>query len=275
MSTPAISFTLVGSGAVRVNPNRGGTCQLVRVGGENIVVDCGRAAVQNLEKFGCPPQDVGRVFISHHHFDHVCDLAHLLLLGWNNGRSHKLPVHGPPGIGDFLDQGLRRAYVQDIASRLSHGKDPAGLEWETVEINGDGEIHQGAGYTVAALASEHGRMPNYNFRFDAGGKRLVVTSDTEPSESLVPFCKGADLLVVECSGTREFLATVPWGRWHMCPETVSELATRADVKRVVLKHLVIENWVEDPDISDRMAASVINMTGIKAEAGFDGLVIEL
>ena len=102
-------------------------------------------------------------------------------------------------------------------------------------------MYEGDGLTVTALGTQHGHMPNHNFRFDAGGRRLVVTSDTEPAESLVPFCEGADLVVVECSDTEAFFKTVPWGAWHMQPETVANLAGRAGVKRVVLKHLVIEN----------------------------------
>ena len=275
MSAPQITVTIVGSGAVRANPKRGGTCQLVRVGEENLLFDCGRLAGHNLHNFGCPPEAVSRVFLTHLHFDHVCDLALLLLLSWTCGRARRLPVHGPPGTREFLEHGVRRAYRQDIESRLGHGRDPAGLEWEAIEIAADGPVLEAEGCTVSALATGHGGMPNYNYRIDAGGKRVVITSDTEPAESLVPFCEGADLLVVECSGTREFLGSVPWGGWHMSPESVADLAKRASVSRVVIKHLVIEDWTQDPDISAKMAARIRELYGGPAQAAEDGLTIEL
>ena len=101
-----VSLILIGSGAVRTNLDRGGPAQVVRVGDQVLLFDCGRCAVHNLARSGFQAQEIDRVFITHLHFDHVCDLAHLILLSWNNGRSRTLEVYGPPGIDDFLDQGV-------------------------------------------------------------------------------------------------------------------------------------------------------------------------
>ncbi|MFH1762071.1 MAG: MBL fold metallo-hydrolase, partial [bacterium] len=113
-----MAFTLVGSGAVRVNPKRAGVAHIVRVAGENLLFDCGRNAVHNMTCQGFPVERIDRVFITHLHFDHVCDLAYLILLSWNNGRNKKLKIYGPAGTRYFLEHNVRLAYKDDIASRV-------------------------------------------------------------------------------------------------------------------------------------------------------------
>jgi len=84
----------------------------------------------------------------------------------------------------------------------------------------------------------------------------VITSDSEPDPRLIEFCRDADLMVVECSGTKEFYDTQAWGGWHMTPEDVGRIAREAGVKKVVLKHLVIESFSKDPDVSEKMAETI-------------------
>ena len=268
---PGFAFSLIGSGAVREHPERAGTCQVVRIGEESLLVDCGRRAVANLVRFGYQPEQFRTILISHLHFDHVCDLAQLLLLSWVRGRTEPLRFFGPAGLRDFLEYGVRRAYAEDIRSRLAHGKDPKGVEWEIIELEKDGPFLKENGVVISALKSAHAGMANYNYRFDTGTRSLVVTSDTEPDPRLAEFSRNADLLVVECSGTAEFLATQPWGAWHLTPEKIGELATHAGVGQVILKHLVIDSWCGDPGVLDQMAASVRNGFRGPVSVGFDGL----
>ena len=87
------------------------------------------------------------------------------------------------------------------------------------------------------------------------------------------FCRDADLVLVECSGTQEFLDTVPWGSWHMTPEQIGEVMREAQAKKVVLKHLVIESFKEnDQNVSEEMAktAQKIYPEG-EVIAGTDGM----
>jgi len=270
-----MEFCLIGSGAVRVNPKRGGPSQIVQISGERLLVDCGRNAVHNLFRFGYPVQDINKVFITHLHFDHVCDLAYLILLSWNNGRRERLQFFGPKGLEEFLSVGILKAYSRDIESRLGHGKDPFGLEWSVEEIDSDGIFHRGPDFVLSALCTDHANLLNLNLRIDSGDKRLVITSDTRPDDRMVEFFENADLLVSECSGTQEFLSTVPWGSWHMWPEKIGEISRRAGVKHVVLKHLVIEDWSKDPDISEKMAVTVRQRFNGRVTVGYDGLTVIL
>ena len=268
---PNVKIRLIGTGAVRANPHRGGPCQIVELEGERILVDCGRNAVSNLSRFGYAVEDINTVFVTHLHFDHVCDLAHFVLLSWNNGRRERLRFFGPPGLEQFLTQGVSQAYARDIASRLGHGKDSLGIEWSVTEIENDGPFTSTGGYELSALRSPHAGLDNLNLRVDTRSARIGITSDTAPADTLAHFYRDAELLVAECSGTREFLDSVPWGSWHLCPETLGGICNSADVAHVEIKHLVIEDWAPDPEVSEKMAAAVREMFAGRVSVGYDGL----
>jgi ribonuclease Z len=277
MAASPIITTIIGSGAVRAHPTRGGASFLVQHAGRNLLFDCGRLAVHNLARFGVPVEKIDAVYITHLHFDHICDLPLLLLLSWNNGRKEHLPVCGPKGIAAFLEHGVRQAYAADIESRMKHSKKQIdGLLWEVTELSAEDVVSETDGMRIDTLITKHAGLLNFNFRLTAPGRKIVIMSDSEPDPRIVEFCRDADLMLVECSGTKEFYATQAWGGWHMTPEDIGRITAEAGVKKVVLKHLVIENFSPDPDISEKMAATVrsLHPTGEVVVAA-DGLRFEL
>lgn len=274
--SPAPAVLIAGSGAVRAHPTRGGPCFAVKTGGRNLVFDCGRCAVHNLSRFGLAVEQVDEVYITHLHFDHICDLPLLLLLSWNNGRTKRMPIYGPKGIAGFLENGLRQAYPNDIKSRSSHGKNTEHLEWNVTELTQEGICRETPDCVIDTLITKHGGLLNFNYRIKTGGKTIIITSDSEPDQRLVGFCRDADLVLIECSGTKEFYSTVPWGGWHITPEDVGRLMKEAGAKKVVLKHLVIESFSKDPHISESMAQTIRTIyPGGEIMVAQDGMLIEV
>ena len=160
-----LELTIIGSGAVRVHPDRGGTAACLRLGDRTILIDCGRCAVQNLVRFGIPVESVTDILLTHLHFDHVCDLAQLLLLSWNNGRTWRMPVIGPIGTKNFLEHNLRQAYVADLETRIGKNKkDPDHFEWDVTEIDEDGPVMQADQFRIVAGQTPHTGMEAFNFR---------------------------------------------------------------------------------------------------------------
>lgn len=94
-----MKFILLGSGAVRPDLQRWGPAQIVQVGGENLLFDCGRGATMRLVQAGIPLVSIRKVFFTHHHFDHNCDFAYLSLTSWLLGRDvpMEVGVRGEPG----------------------------------------------------------------------------------------------------------------------------------------------------------------------------------
>lgn len=277
MSSPAISVQIIGSGAVRALPDRGGPCYLVTIGQRRLLFDCGRCAVHNLHRLGTPVESIDEVYLTHLHFDHICDLPLLLLLSWNNGREACLPIFGPRGLDNFLEHGVRQAYREDVNSRIAHGNRVRDkLDWAASEITAEGLVYGNSTYRVETLATAHAGLANWNYRITIGDTVVVITSDSEPDQRLVEFCRDVDLLLIECSGTKAFYESVAFGGWHITPEDVGQIARDAGAKQVVLKHFVIESFTDDPAIAESMAETVrgLHPAG-KIHAATDGLRFEL
>lgn len=261
-----ISFVMLGSGAVRNNQRRGGPAQILKIDDRILMFDCGRYSCTNLGRVGIRVEAVDRLFLTHLHFDHIMNVPYFVLLGWNNGRKNPLRIFGPQGTQQFVSRSIRPTFEQDIATRLGHGKDPFGLDPEVTEIHEEGNFFAEEAYSVSALFVKHaGDMPTFTYKVDVGDRSIVITGDGLPSPELTEFCRGADLLVSECSGTSEFLSQYPWGAWHTTPKTLSKMASEAGVKRVMLKHFVIEDITGDITAAQRMAVQV--------GRGYDGEVI--
>jgi len=275
-------FTMLGSGAVRDNVFRGGPAQVLEVGEEVWMFDAGRSAATNLAKAGYGCETVDRLFLTHLHFDHIVDLPYIVLVGWVKERANQLRVYGPEGTNDFVTRVLRPPFEQDIQSRMGHGKDDSVLDPAVMEAPStrSGHATGGAfldedGVKVATTFTDHGGIPTLVYRIDAGGKRVVITGDGTPDDAFPEFCKGADLLAIECSGTSDFLETVPWGSWHITPPDIGRIATEAGVKRVLIKHLVEQDVTHDRRGPQRMAEQI--REGFKGEVivGEDGLRIDI
>ena len=269
----SLRVVLLGSGAVRPAPGRDGPAQVVEVDGEPLLFDCGRGAATNLRRAGIPPETVSRVFLTHLHFDHVSDLPYFLLVTWVVGRAREVALFGPSGTKEFVETSVRGAYDEDIRSRFGHGRSPFGLNVKVTEIEKEGEVLVTERYQVIARPVEHGGMPNLGYRVEAPGGTVVVLGDVARRQDLTEFVSGADVLLCECSGTKEFLEhpSRPWGAWHMTPEAVASLASRARVKTVVLKHFVIE----DESAIEQIGEEVRRRFAGEVLVGRDGLAIDL
>jgi ribonuclease Z len=267
---------MLGSGAVRNNPRRGGPAQILKIGDRVLMFDCGRHSCTNLARVGVKVETVDRLFLTHLHFDHICNVPYFVLLGWNNGRKSRLRIFGPEGTEQFVTRSIRPAFEQDIKTRLGHGKDPFGLDPEIVEIREEGNFLVEEAYRISAAFVKHaGDMPSLVYRVDIGGRRVVITGDGLPSPELTQFCRNADLLVSECSGTTEFLAQYPWGAWHTTPQTLAAMASEADVQRLMIKHFVIEDITGDLDAAYQMADQIRQAYSGEVLVGEDGLEVAI
>ena len=65
-----MKVTLLGTGNPRVNLQRSGPSQVVWVGAEPLLVDCGLGTTHQLLRAGIDPARVRYLFFTHHHSDH-------------------------------------------------------------------------------------------------------------------------------------------------------------------------------------------------------------
>jgi ribonuclease BN (tRNA processing enzyme) len=248
-----IEMLVLGAGGAVPTTTHSPAAYWLNVDGIGLLLDPGPGALVRLLKDGRGPASldgVDRVLMTHLHLDHCADLAPLLFALHSPVLVSVAPITiaGPVGLAEYLER-LRELYDSwlepsrrelvlreldtgqrlDLASLAPSASAPAG-------VGPDEKAGTGAGPFVETFAADH---PQDRFatrplllRFtDKGGNTLVYSGDTTLCDDLVAASRNADLVVVECSTSRQWALA-----GHMNPELVAELCRRAEPRRVALTH---------------------------------------
>jgi ribonuclease Z len=220
-STP-IKVTLLGSGAgPRVDLQRYGISILVESGGQKLLFDCGRGVMFRLVEAGLRPGEIGKVFLTHLHSDHIVSLPDLLLTAWvTGGRKSPLQVWGPSGTRSMMDK-LLEAFAFDIHMRrdVDEKTPKEGFQVEATDIS-EGVVYNKGGVKVSAFLVDHGPVkPAFGYRVDFGGHSIAMSGDTRLSENLIRHSQGVDVLFHEVG--RDVAALIQQG---ISPEQAATIA---------------------------------------------------
>lgn len=242
-----MKVTLLGTGNPTPDPNRAGQSILVSVGGDELLFDCGPGATWRAVQSGVPPTAIDALFLTHHHFDHMADLAFLVLTRWDQGggRVGELPVFGPPptarlcellfGEGGVYDLDITSRVLDPVSIELFHsrgGSGPRPRPRPDVHDAMPGVVASGGDWVVTATAVAHSRyLRCYGYRVDSSEGSVVISGDTVPCRSVEELARGADLLI------HMAVANPLTGRASSTPEGAAVVAARAAVGRLVLTHL--------------------------------------
>ena len=263
MDDGKLNVVMCGTGSPIAAEGRAAACTAVLAGGHFFLVDVGPASVHNLGLWRMPLERLDGVLITHFHSDHIGDLGETVTQSWIGGRTTPLPVYGPPGV-DRVVAGFQEAYALDRGYRVAH-HDPSNMPPEagtlaarTVELPSPDEaavVFEGDGLRVTAFRVDHTPVsPAYGYRFDFGGRSVVVSGDTKPTDNLVRQSKGASILIAEALAT-QIIERVSKGireggnarlgklshdilEYHTSPAQAIEMARDAGVEALVLTHLV-------------------------------------
>jgi ribonuclease BN (tRNA processing enzyme) len=238
---------LLGTGSPRPDVERASSCAAIEVGDRVYLIDCGERALTRVMEAGIPHARVTRLLFTHLHTDHTFGYGPYVIGGWNLGR-RELRVFGPPGTARLHALLFDEAYRDDIAYRRSLGRDLRGLTDVEVREVGEGVVLEEDGLRVTARWVRH-NVPTLAYRFDYGGRSIVMGADTVPCDALVELSRGADVLVADCCldpTTRERYLADPANRpvWerivqeHCDAAQCGQIATAAGVRRLVLTHLM-------------------------------------
>lgn len=240
---------LLGTGSPPPNPKRRGPATLVSLGEEHCLVDAGSGVGAQLVQAGLRPYDWPRLLITHHHSDHTIDLGHLVITRWIVGQNAPLEIWGPAGTRRQVEK-LLDYLAWDIEVRRAHMHERPPPEVRVTEIE-EGKIFEAGGVTVSAFLVEHDPVkPAFGFHFDGGGRRVVVSGDTCPSENLIRWSHQADCLIHECCE----MAKTSWypgcgwptieakirdlASYHTQPDQIGRVAREARAKKLAITHLM-------------------------------------
>jgi ribonuclease Z len=270
--------TLLGTGNPRPVISRFGPSILVEAGKEKLIFDCGRGATQRLYQLQIPFESITGLFLTHLHSDHTVGIPDLWLTGWVMGRAKPLPVWGPAGTEAMMKH-LQEAYAFDIHIRRDvDTKLPgAGAEVIAKDIT-EGVVYQNAGVKVTAFLVDHGEIkPAYGYRVDYGRHAVTMSGDTRPSENLVKYAQGTDVLIHEVIDYEDFANTKSADTdeqrkiiisHHTTAEQAGAIFARVNPKLAVYSHIV------PPDVPNVVPHTRKTYTG-PLEVGEDLMSIDV
>lgn len=276
-------------GGPRASRYRAGPASLVQAGNQVYLVDCGDGTSQRLAASGLSPSDVGKVFLTHLHFDHIAGLGPLLVYNWLGQTSKNVrpvDIYGPPGISAYVADTLQGLAIPEALYTVIKAPGPTISRIafpHDIDVTKPTVIYQDSNVKVTAVENSHyvtldpakrppGAKRSYALRFDLADRSIVFTGDTGPSEAVAELARGADILVSEVADINALLATLrrqdPGGgdqeaagahmrKEHLSPEDVGALASRAGVKMVVLSHIGggSEDGIDMRVLTDRVRAN--------------------
>jgi len=260
-----LSVVFAGTAGSVPTARRGLPATLIRRGGERILVDCGEGTQRQLIR-SVGLADIDEVYITHLHVDHWLGLPGMVKSFELRDRERPLTVYGPPGIKAALHA------MRVVLGRPSFGLHVEELE-RFGEVRKDGYTVASVpvrhrtdayGYALvederpgrfdAELAARRGVTPGPDFgRLQRGetvggvapeevvgppraGRKVVISGDTAPCETLRVAAHQADLLIHEATFTEEerdrARATL-----HSTARQAATLAAEAEVRLLALVHL--------------------------------------
>jgi len=264
-----LSVVFLGTGASVPSARRSTASVLIARGGERLMFDCGEGTQRQLQR-SLGLTQVGEIYLTHFHADHVLGLPGLLKTYDLTDRREPLTIYGPSGLGELFET------LGRLVGRL-------GYELDLVEL-APGEAVSHDGYEVRPYATGHTKNScGYALveedrpgRFDpaaaktlgvkegpdfarlqrgeevegaagpvrAGdvmgesraGRTVVITGDSTPCDATAEAAFRAELLVHDASFAREEVKRAAETH-HSTAEQAAAVAKEAEVSLLALVHI--------------------------------------
>jgi ribonuclease BN (tRNA processing enzyme) len=230
-------LTVLGCAGSFPGPESACSAYLVEAEGFRLLIDFGSGSLSALQRYASL-DSVDAIMLTHLHCDHMLDACTYVVVRRYDpaGPRPPVPVYAPLGA------------AERIAAAYSSEAEPVddvytfyGLQPGTFPIGP---------FTVTVDRVNH-PIETYGVRVEHGGHVLAYSSDTAPCESLLRLAQGADLFLCEASYL-DGADNPP--DLHLTGGEAGEAATKADVGRLLLTHLV-PAWASEASIVEAATAA--------------------
>ena len=162
------------------------TAQVLTVGANTYLIDCGEGTQWQMLEHRVRPHQLRAIFISHLHGDHYFGLFGLLGTMHLQGRTQPLQIIGPPGLDEVLT----------TQARVSNMQLGFTMEFTPVDTEVHAVVYEDPHITVASLPMRH-RIPCAGYLFTEKPRRANLLKEKLPTglrpEQLARLAQGEDL----------------------------------------------------------------------------------
>jgi ribonuclease Z len=266
-----LDIVFLGTAGSMPTAQRAPAALLVRRGGERLLFDCAEGTQRQLLRSSVGLVELLEVFLTHFHADHVLGLPGMLKTFALRGRELPLDVYGPRGLVDLLGS-LKRVVGKLTYELVLHELEPgdvlerdgyrlatfavahgvSALGWSLIETTRPGRFDVEAADALgvpdgpARGILQHGESvtlpeggtvtPDEVLGPPRPGRKLVITGDTAPSDTVAESAWKADVLVTEATFSEEERGRAE-ETMHQTAAQAAAIAHRAEVGLLALTHL--------------------------------------
>lgn len=254
-----MKLTLLGTGTLVPEKDRGSAGFLLQYGSSSILVDSGSGTIHRLSRAGYDVRDLDGLVYTHRHLDHIGDLPSILFTmrcSMEKPRTRDLPIWGGSGI---------RAYNEQLLAMHGPWIQAPGYQTPVHELPLDapGLALLPEGVELHTLPANHPEGALHLQFLFPNGKKLVFSGDTGPSPALAELAHRADLFICECA-----LAEQNDYHYHLRASEVASILARARPRRTVLTHFY-------PELDPEQALLTLQRLDFPVERGADQQVLFL
>ncbi len=223
----AATFTVLGSSSGLPQANRACSGYLLQTGESLSLIDCGGGVTSSFLRCGFDPMKLDRVFISHTHSDHCCELSLMIQLLHVRGSTRPLEVFVPDEFVRPFMSYLNAVYMfpQHVAPALR------------IYGYADGFAYRGDGFELTAIANFHLEkarelveqydVPNkcqcHSFKITTDNAALFYSADLASLDDISDRLEDLDYAIIEST--------------HIDLDALFDHARESTVRRYILTHL--------------------------------------
>jgi len=243
-SNQKIMLQVLGSGGPEMNDKRASSSYLIWIDGKSrILIDFGSGASLRFEESVANIEDLDMILLTHLHIDHTADLPALLKAGFFTNIKKVLPLYGPYGNSTMPDtKTFIRRLFEDHKGAWQYTGDHLGgkadLQLSAHNVEYSREIQTllaENNISVEAVSVHHGMIPAIAYRVNIGDKSLTFSGDMNGEfHTLERLAKGTNILIMHNAVPQTATGTA--ALLHMTPQTIGEIAQKAQPGTVILSH---------------------------------------
>lgn len=172
------------------------------------------------------------IFITHSHLDHIRSIPALADNIIITNQLHTVSVQSIGEVITALQNHLFNNVIWPDFTRIPSPENPV-IKFTAITPYQEYTVRD---YSITAIPVNH-TVPSVGYLVKSGGRTLVYTGDTGPTEEIWTYCSGADALIVEVSFPDSMKTLAQLTKHLTASMLVKELA-RIDVlpKRILITH---------------------------------------
>lgn len=265
-----MQLVFLGTSSAAPTAERGLSSIAIMREGELLLFDAGEGMQRNFIKAGLGMNRKMKIFISHMHADHCVGLLGLLQTMALQGREREIDIYGEPKVKEFWEENRRiinfgltfkvevhpikegtvvrekdyqvtcckaRHSVPSFAYCLEEFDRPGVFDIKKANKIGipEGELYSKLQHGQDVMYKGKKIRSNQIVGRPRKGRKVGISGDTRPTDSLAKFFRGCDVLVFESTyGHDKQQKAIE--NWHSTATEAAKIAKKAGARKLFLTH---------------------------------------